>query len=62
MNGVEATKIIRKGIDKKLPIIALAANAMHEHRKQAKESGMTDFLAKPIDLAQLETIIQTYCA
>ncbi len=62
MNGIEATKIIRKEIDKNLPIIALTANAMHEHRKQAKESGMTDFLVKPIDLAELETIIQMYCA
>ena len=62
MNGIEATKIIRKDIDKKLPIIALTASAMQEDRRQAKESGMTDFLVKPIDLAQLEAVIQNYCA
>ncbi len=61
MNGIEATKIIRKNIDKKLPIVALSASVMPEDRRQAKESGMTDFLVKPIDIAALETVLQTYC-
>ncbi len=61
MNGIEATKIIRKNIDKKLPIVALSASVMPEDRRQAKGSGMTDFLVKPIDLAALETVLQTHC-
>jgi signal transduction histidine kinase/CheY-like chemotaxis protein len=62
MNGIEATKIIRKDIDKTLPIIALTAGVMPEDRKRAEEAGMTDFLAKPIDVDQLEAFLQTHCA
>jgi CheY-like chemotaxis protein len=61
MNGIEATKIIRKDIDKTLPIIALTAGVMPEDRKQAEEAGMTDFLPKPVDVDQLEVALQTYC-
>ncbi len=62
MNGIEATKIIRKDIDRKLPIIALSASVMPEDRKQAIDAGMTDFLVKPIEFARLETVLKTYCA
>jgi signal transduction histidine kinase/DNA-binding response OmpR family regulator len=61
MNGIEATKIIRKDIDKTLPIIALTAGVMPEDRRQAKEAGMTDFLPKPVDVDQLKAALQTYC-
>lgn len=61
MNGLEATKIIRKDIDKTLPIIAMTASVMLEDRKQASEAGMTGFLAKPIDIDQLKTTLQTHC-
>ncbi len=62
MNGIEATKIIRKEIDKTLPIIALTAGVMPEDRKKAEQAGMTDFLSKPIDVNQLEAALQTHCA
>jgi CheY-like chemotaxis protein len=61
MNGIEATKIIRKDIDKALPIIALTAGVMPEDRKQAEEAGMTDFLPKPIDVGQLKAALESYC-
>jgi CheY-like chemotaxis protein len=61
INSIEATKIIRKDIDKTLPIIALTAGVMPEDRKQAEEAGMTDFLPKPVDVDQLEVTLQTYC-
>jgi two-component system sensor histidine kinase/response regulator len=61
MNGIEATKIIRKDIDKTLPIIALTAGVMPEDRKHAEAVGMTGFLAKPIEVEQLEVVLQTYC-
>jgi signal transduction histidine kinase/DNA-binding response OmpR family regulator len=61
MNGIEATKIIRKDIDKTLPIIALTAGVMPEDRRRAEEAGMTDFLPKPVDVDQLEAALQTYC-
>jgi CheY-like chemotaxis protein len=59
LGGVEATKIIREKINKNIPIIALTAAVSEEDRQKAKDAGMDDFLAKPIDLVKLaEKIIQ----
>lgn len=46
MDGVMATKKIRE--TSSIPICALTAHAMHEHRKRFEEAGMTAFLSKPI--------------
>ena len=52
MNGYEAAKMIRS-LDredaKKIPIIAMTANAFTEDRMRAKEAGMDEHIAKPID-------------
>ncbi|MGN0682541.1 MAG: ATP-binding protein, partial [Oscillospiraceae bacterium] len=52
MDGIEATKIIR-GMEgeyyKKLPIIALTANAVNGVREMFIQEGLNDFLAKPIE-------------
>ena len=50
MDGLEATGAIRArgGRLAALPIIALTANAFPEDVKLCRESGMTDFLAKPL--------------
>ena len=52
MNGYEATKMIRS-LDredaKKIPIIAMTANAFTEDRIRAKEAGMNEHVAKPVD-------------
>ena len=52
VDGVDATKRIRevKSDPKDPVIIALSANAMEEARKLFTESGMNDFVAKPIDV------------
>ncbi len=58
MGGIEATKIIRK-IDKKIPIIALTANAMEEDIKNTKQANMNEHLNKPIDVKKLyETLLK----
>ena len=53
MNGYEATKMIRS-LDredaKEIPIIAMTANAFTEDRIRAKEAGMDQHIAKPIDI------------
>ncbi len=49
MDGIEATKKIRSLINKKLPIIAITANAVDEELKVYMKEGMTDFLTKPFD-------------
>ncbi|VAX35676.1 Sensory box histidine kinase/response regulator [hydrothermal vent metagenome] len=54
MDGLEATKIIRKEISKDFPIIALTASIMKEEQKDAYIAGMSDFLTKPIDILKLK--------
>lgn len=50
MGGLEATKIIREDQVHKQPvIIALTANAMEGDAKRCIESGMNDYLSKPIN-------------
>ena len=60
MNGYEATKMIRS-LDredaKKIPIIAMTANAFTEDRIRAKEAGMDEHVAKPIDVELLIKVI-----
>jgi signal transduction histidine kinase/ActR/RegA family two-component response regulator len=41
----------------KIPIIALTAHATDEHKKKAKESGMNDFISKPIKIEALKMAI-----
>lgn len=56
MNGYEATRAIRSLNDERLasiPVIAMTANAFDEDRKEALDSGMNDFLSKPIDIKEL---------
>ena len=60
MNGYEATKMIRS-LDredaKKIPIIAMTANAFTEDRIRAKEAGMDEHVAKPVDVELLLKVI-----
>ena len=60
MGGVEATKIIRKKLKKNLPIIALTAAVLDADRKAAKESGMIDFIEKPVNIEELKSKIYQY--
>ena len=60
MNGYEATKMIRS-LDredaKEVPIIAMTANAFTEDRIRAKEAGMDEHIAKPVDVEVLIKVI-----
>ncbi len=48
MNGLEATKIIRDKGFNSIPIIAMTANAMKGDREMCIETGMNDYMSKPI--------------
>lgn len=56
MNGYEATRAIRAlsgDYQKRVPIIAMTANAFAEDVRASKNAGMNEHIAKPIDLGQL---------
>ncbi|WP_164675140.1 PAS domain-containing hybrid sensor histidine kinase/response regulator [Anditalea andensis] len=60
MNGLEATKAIRKLPDGHRPvIIGLSANIFQEEIDKAYEAGMDDYLTKPINLNQISNKIKS---
>ena len=60
MNGYEAARMIRsldRADAKAIPIIAMTANAFTEDRLKAKEAGMDEHVAKPVDVELLIKVI-----
>jgi CheY-like chemotaxis protein len=60
MDGFEATREIRRcerGGTSHAPIVALTANAMAGDREKCLESGMDDFVSKPVDEKRLREAI-----
>ena len=54
MDGWTATKQIKSNNDlKSIPIIALSAHAMEEHKQRALDSGCNDYDTKPVDIKRL---------
>jgi PAS domain S-box-containing protein len=61
LNGLEATQLIRKMPENNsVFIIGLSANVFDEDQKKAMESGMDDYLTKPIRLAALAAKLKFY--
>ena len=59
MNGIDATKTLRKkGIN--TPIIALTANALEGDKELYISEGMDNYISKPIDIKELESILNKY--
>lgn len=60
MDGLEATKAIRmleREDAKRIPIIAMTANAFEEDRKACLDAGMDEHIGKPIDIPLLKRTI-----
>ena len=63
MSGYEATAAIRDMDDeerRKIPVIAMTANAFAEDVRKAREAGMNAHISKPIDVSQLFRILMKY--
>ena len=62
MNGYEATAAIRALADSrgKVPIIAMTANAFAEDVQLAKNTGMNEHIAKPLDLNKLNDVLKQW--
>ena len=64
LDGIEATRAIiayeQQMGRAHVPIVAMTANAFNEDRRRALEAGMDGFMAKPINLAELERNLRTY--
>lgn len=62
MDGVEATAAIRTGAAglnvKDIPIVAMTAYAMSGDKEKFLDAGMNGYIAKPVDLEELETLLQ----
>lgn len=62
MDGLETTRFIRKSpLNIGTPIVAVTAHAMEKEQQHFLDSGMDDFLPKPIKLESLITLIHTWC-
>jgi len=61
MDGLEATRRIRQDPRfQKLPIIAVTAKAMKDDQEQCLKAGANDYLAKPIDLDRLFSLLRVW--
>jgi signal transduction histidine kinase/DNA-binding response OmpR family regulator len=64
MDGYEATKNIRNSTDlinsKNIPIIAMTAYAMKQDREKCLNSGMNDYISKPVTPDTISTIINKW--
>jgi PAS domain S-box-containing protein len=63
MDGFEATRLIRKQeerIGRRVPIVAMTANAMNGDREACLKAGMNDYLAKPIRAEELDAILKKW--
>ena len=61
MDGLTATREIRARSEwRKLPVIAITAKAMADDREQCLAAGANDYVAKPIDVDKLLSLLRVW--
>lgn len=63
IDGYEATRLIRTGTgvnSQTIPIIAMTANAVAGDREKCLQAGMNDYLAKPLEPSNLESVLKKW--
>jgi CheY-like chemotaxis protein len=60
MDGLEATRRIRKESLKQPVIVALTANAMQGDREECLQAGMDDYISKPVRLDELMRLLEKW--
>ncbi|MEO6285712.1 MAG: response regulator [Dyadobacter sp.] len=60
MDGLEATRVIRKTVVEQPIIVALTANAMEGTQQDCFNAGMDDYIGKPIKLEELMALIRKW--
>ncbi|MFC0351391.1 response regulator [Undibacterium danionis] len=60
MDGLESTKILRRSNVQQPYIVAMTAAAMHGDKDMCLKAGMDDYVSKPIEILELERVLQTY--
>jgi CheY-like chemotaxis protein len=60
LNGLDATRAIRKAGFHELPIIAMTASAFEKDKKMCLDAGMNDFIPKPLKQAELLNMISKW--
>jgi CheY-like chemotaxis protein len=61
MDGLSAMREIRRRPEwQKLPIIALTAKAMRDDHEQSLAAGANDYIAKPLDVERLLSLVRVW--
>ena len=60
IDGLEATRIIRKHLKRQPIIIAMTANAMQDDKDDCFKAGMNDYISKPINLDSIKNLLKKY--
>lgn len=61
MDGLTATREIRKRPEwKKMPVIMLTAKAMRDDQERCMEAGANDYMAKPLDVEKLLSLVRVW--
>ncbi len=64
MGGIEATRLIRSPrsvvLNRRVPIVAMTANAIASAEQECLEAGMNDFLSKPLSRQKLAAMLEQW--